>query len=225
MNIKNNLESTILSAIASKKEIIDLCDEADLYEIYGICVHPAYVSLAKATLKADSNVKIITVIGFPLGQNITEVKVYETLGAVKDGATEIDMVLNIAKFKEGDIEYCINEINEVKRACNTKVLKVIVETALLTKEELVSVCEMIAKTNADYIKTSTGFSTAGAELSTIKKWKSILKGSKKIKASGGVSSFSNAVDFVNAGADTIGTSKALKIIFEEEKNNKKQTNA
>jgi len=216
MNIKNNLESTILSAIASKEEIINLCHEAENNKFYGVCVNPDYVELARGTLPLDSKVKIITVVGFPLGQSTTSSKVYETLNAIRDGVHEIDMVLNIAKFKDGDFDYCLNEIYEVKKACSVRQLKVIVETALLTEEEKKSVCEMIKASDADFIKTSTGFSTAGAEVETIKMWKKILNNVKKIKASGGISNYNDAMKFINAGADRIGTSKA-GLIFAEEK--------
>lgn len=215
MNIRNNLESTLLKTTTTKEEIIDLCHDAEKNKLYGICVNPSYVELARATLPLDSRVKIITVVGFPLGQSTTCSKVYETLNAVKDGAHEIDMVLNIAKFKEGDFEYCLNEIYEIKKACSIRQLKVIVETALLTKDEKRSVCEMIKVSDADFIKTSTGFSTDGAEIETIKMWKSILNNVKKIKASGGISDYTDAKNFINAGADRIGTSKAALIMKEK----------
>lgn len=216
-NLNKYIDHTILGADASEKSIIQLCKEAIEYNFMSVCINPCYILLAKELL-LNSNVLVCTVIGFPLGQMTTESKVFETEDAIRKGADEIDMVINISKFKNKEYEYCLNEINLIKKACGSKVLKVIVETCLLTKEEIKWVCELILKSDSDFIKTSTGFSKSGAMLDDIILWKSILKGNKKIKAAGGIRTHQDFIDFIKAGSDRIGTSGGIKLIKKEELN-------
>jgi deoxyribose-phosphate aldolase len=155
--------------------------------------------------------KVCTVIGFPNGYNTTAVKVFETQDAIKNGADEIDMVINIGNLKDKKYDEILSEINQIKEACNGKILKVIIETCLLTDEEKVKMCEIVSKSNADYIKTSTGFSTAGATVEDIKLFKNNMKVGKGIKAAGGISSFDDAKVFLDNGATRLGTSRLVKL--------------
>ncbi len=209
------IDHTLLSPTASTKDIAQLCEEAKQHHFKSICINPSYLETAKTFLHG-SDVLLCTVIGFPLGQMSTSSKVFETIDAVAKGAQEIDMVMNIAKFKEGDYNYCINEINAIKEACGKATLKVIVETCLLSDEEKARVAEMILQSQADFIKTSTGFSKAGANLEDIKLWKRILGDKKKIKAAGGIRSHEDLLAFIEAGADRIGTSSGVKLINKED---------
>ncbi len=205
------IDHTKLSANASKQEIIELCNEAKEFQFFSVCINPYYIDLAKKEL-SGSNVKVCTVIGFPLGQNTTESKIFETVDAIQKGADEVDMVINIAKLKEGDIDYCVNEINLIKKACKDKILKVIVETCLLTEEEKVRACNVILKSDADFIKTSTGFSTGGATFEDIKLFKENVKNDKLIKAAGGIKTGSDLIKMVDLGANRIGTSRGVSLI-------------
>lgn len=175
-------------------------------------MHPHYVELAKELL-INTPVLVCTVIGFPLGMNTLYTKVYETQNAIDDGADEIDMVINVAELKNKNLDYCLEEINSVKLACGGKTLKVIVETSQLTLDEKVFAAKLIGSSNADYIKTSTGFVGTGAQLEDIELWKPILKPlNKYIKASGGIRDLASCLKFINIGVDRIGTSKAVEII-------------
>lgn len=205
------IDHTKLNADADRKTIIELCNEAKQYNFFSVCVNPYFVNLAKKCLE-NTNVKVCTVIGFPLGQNTIETKVFETENAIKNGADEIDMVINISKLKEQDIDYCINEINSIKKACGEKILKVIVETCLLTNQEKKLACEIILKSNADFIKTSTGFSKSGATFEDINLFKSIIKDKKLIKAAGGISNSEDLIKMVELGSDRIGTSRGVNLI-------------
>ena len=202
--ILKNVDYTNLKQTATWEDIKVLCDKAIELQTASICIPPYYVKKAKEYV-ADQ-MKICTVIGFPNGYQTTEVKVYETENAVKNGADEIDMVININALKEQNYEYILNEINPIKEACNGKILKVIVETCLLTELEKIKICDIISKTNADYIKTSTGFSTEGAQIVDIELFKKQISADKKIKASGGIRTFEDATKMIQAGADRIGTS-------------------
>lgn len=205
------IDHTLLAQDASIDDIEKLCQEAIMYNFKSVCIHPSYVKLAKKTLEG-SGVLVCTVIGFPLGQNTTASKVFETYDAIKNGADEIDMVVNVSKLKANDKLYNLLEINEVKRACEGKTLKVIVETCLLNGEEKVRACDLIEESDADFIKTSTGFSSSGAKIEDIVLFKSILGDSKLIKAAGGIKNYDDLVNMVKAGADRIGTSRGVELL-------------
>lgn len=212
LKLSKYIDHTLLAQDASKEKIERLCNEAKEFEFKSVCVNPFYISTCKNLLK-DSPILVCTVIGFPLGQNTIESKVFETKNAISAGADEIDMVINISKLKENDVDYCVNEINMIKEACGDKILKVIVETCLLSDEDKKNAANIILKSNAEFIKTSTGFSTAGANLNDIVLWKNIFNGSnKKIKAAGGIRSQEELIKFINAGADRIGTSSGVNLI-------------
>lgn len=206
------LDATNLSNTANVEDIENLCTQAIKYGFKSVCVHPHYVELAKELL-INTPVLVCTVIGFPLGMNTLYTKVYETQNAIDDGADEIDMVINVAELKNKNLDYCLEEINSVKLACGGKTLKVIVETSQLTLDEKVFAAKLIGSSNADYIKTSTGFVGTGAQLEDIELWKPILKPlNKYIKASGGIRDLASCLKFINIGVDRIGTSKAVEII-------------
>ena len=206
--ILKKVDHTLLKQIATMKDIEKICDDAIANNTASVCIPPVYVKQAKDYVKGK--MKICTVIGFPNGFNTTSTKVFETAQAVKDGADEIDMVINIGKVKENNYEYISNEINKIKEACNGKLLKVIIETCLLTENEKIKLCEVVSNSKADYIKTSTGFSTAGATLEDIMLFKNHIKNGKKIKAAGGIKDFQDAQKFIEAGADRLGTSRLIK---------------
>lgn len=206
--ILKKVDHTLLKQTATMKDIEKICDDAIANNTASVCIPPVYVKQAKEYVKGK--MKICTVIGFPNGYNTTSTKVFETAQAVKDGADEIDMVINIGKVKENNYEYISNEINKIKEACNGKLLKVIIETCLLTENEKIKLCEVVSNSKADYIKTSTGFSTAGATLEDIILFKNHIKNGKKIKAAGGIKNFQDAQKFIEAGADRLGTSRLIK---------------
>ncbi|MGL4647646.1 MAG: deoxyribose-phosphate aldolase [Mycoplasmoidaceae bacterium] len=207
------IDSTILKADASKLEIIQLCEEAIKEDFFSVCINPYYVPLAKKAL-SGSSVKVCTVVGFPLGQNTISTKVFETIDAINKGADEIDMVINIARLKARDFEYCVYEINQIKKVCEDKILKVIVETALLNEEDKINACNIVLKSDADFIKTSTGFSSAGAKYEDIILFNSIINKRKQIKAAGGIKNHQDLMRFIKAGANRIGTSSGKKLITE-----------
>ena len=202
--ILNMVDYTNLKQTATWEDIKELCDKAIEMQTASVCIPPYYVQKAKEYVR--EKMKICTVIGFPNGYHTTEVKVCETKEAIKNGADEIDMVININALKEQNYEYVLNEINQIKEACNGKFLKVIVETCLLAEFEKIKICDIISKSNADYIKTSTGFSTEGAQIVDIKLFKKHISENKKIKAAGGIRTFEDAMKMIEAGADRIGTS-------------------
>ena len=204
------VDHTLLKPTSTWDDIKQICDDGIKYNTASVCIPPSFVKPAKEYV-ADK-IKICTVIGFPNGYNTTESKVFETRDAIKNGADEIDMVINIGDLKAEKYDHILNEINQVKEACGEKLLKVIIETCLLTDEEKIKMCEIISKSNADYIKTSTGFSTGGATIDDIKLFKSNIKNGKGIKAAGGISSFDDAEEFINNGATRLGTSRLVKII-------------
>lgn len=210
-DILKKVDHTILSQTAKWEDVKKICDEGIKYNVASVCIPPCYVEEAKKYV--GDKLKICTVIGFPNGYNTTNVKVYETLSALESGADEIDMVINIGYLKDKRYNDIENEIKSIKNVCGNKVLKVIIETCLLTDEEKIKMCEIVDKSGADYIKTSTGFSTSGATFEDIKIFKECLKGSNlKIKASGGVKSFENAEEFIKLGADRLGTSRLVKLM-------------
>lgn len=198
------VDYTNLKPTATWEDIKDLCDKAIDLQTASVCIPPYYVKRAKEYV--GSRMKVCTVIGFPNGYEATEVKVYETADAIRNGADEIDKVININALKEQNYEYVLNEINQIKEKCNGKLLKVIVETCLLTEFEKIKICDIISKSNADFIKTSTGFFTEGAKIVDIELFKKHISADKKIKAAGGIRTYEDALKMINAGAERIGTS-------------------
>jgi len=216
LNIKkilSTVDHTLLSPDATFDEIKNICDDGIKYGTASVCIPASFVK--KAAEYAKGKVKICTVIGFPTGYSTTAVKCFETESAVKDGADEIDMVINIGWLKERRYDDLLNEINEVKKSCNGKLLKVIIETCLLSEEEKIEMCRIVSESNAEFIKTSTGFSTSGATKEDIALFKKHCDPHVKIKAAGGISSLENAQDFINLGADRLGTSRIVKQVKEQ----------
>ena len=213
-NLNKYVEHTLLKQDATKAELLKLFDEAKQYNFLGVCVNPCYVPLAKENLK-DSDVKIVTVIGFPLGANTTETKIFETINAVRDGADEIDMVINVTKLKDRELDYIVNEISGIKAACQGKALKVIIETDLLTKEEVKLASELCVKGGADFVKTSTGFvkGGVGAKVEDVEiMYNTVKDAGLQVKASGGVRDKDAAIAMIKAGATRLGTSSGVKIV-------------
>lgn len=216
MDIKEILsrcDHTQLSVTATWADVKALIDDGIKFNTASVCIPPCYVGEAKKY--ANGRVAICTVIGFPNGYNTKEVKVYETSDAVKNGADEIDMVINIGDLKAKLYDKIQDEICAVKAACNGKILKVIIETCLLSEEEKIKMCQIVTAAKADYIKTSTGFSKAGATREDVAVFKQHVGENVKIKAAGGISSVKDAEDFVALGADRLGTSRIVKIVKEE----------
>ena len=211
--ILSAVDHTLLAQNATKKEIKAVCDDALKYNTASVCIPPSFVKFAAEYLKG--RIKVCTVIGFPLGYNKTEIKVAETKAAVLDGADEIDMVINIGWLKDKRYDELSDEINKIKEACDGRVLKVIIETCLLNEEEKVKMCDIVSRSGADYIKTSTGFSAAGATKEDIILFKENVRGIK-IKAAGGIKSLEDAEEFLLLGADRLGTSRIVKILKEGE---------
>lgn len=216
-NISHYIDHTLLKPDATQEQIITLCTEAKEYEFASVCVNPYWVSLCRDQLK-ESPVKVCTVIGFPLGANTTVVKVAETLQAIEDGADEVDMVINISALKSGkdiDVEADIRAITEaVQKATgnNQTLVKVILETCLLSDEEKIRACELSEKAGADFVKTSTGFSTGGATVEDVKLMKKTVGSRMEVKASGGIRDTQTALAMIQAGATRIGTSSGIQII-------------
>jgi deoxyribose-phosphate aldolase len=205
------IDHTILKPEAKKSDVRKICEEALEYKFKAVCVNPLYVKFASEILK-NSEVLVATVVGFPLGNNVTKVKELETQLAIEDGADEIDMVVNIPALKDKDYDLVKKDIEAVVKASKDKIVKVIIETCLLTKDEIAKVSELIVEAGADFVKTSTGFSTGGAELEDIRHIKSIVKDKAKIKASGGIRTKEKALKMIEAGADRIGASSSIKIV-------------
>ena len=211
MEYNRLIDHTVLKPETQEAAVIKLCEEALEYNFASVCVNPTYIELCAKMLKG-SEVKVCTVIGFPLGANTKEVKGFETLDAVRKGADEIDMVINIGALKDGKYDYVYEEIKYVKECCKGKLLKVIFETCLLTNEEKVKACELSVKAGADYVKTSTGFSTGGATVSDIALMRNAVGPDLGVKASGGVRTYQDMVNMVEAGATRIGTSSGPKLV-------------
>ena len=205
------IDHTILKPEAKKSDVRKICEEALEYKFKAVCVNPLYVKFASEILK-NSEVLVATVVGFPLGNNVTKVKELETQLAIEDGADEIDMVVNIPALKDKEYDLVKKDIEAVVKASKDKIVKVIIETCLLTKDEIARVSELIVEAGADFVKTSTGFSTGGAELEDIRLIKSIVKDKAKIKASGGIRTKEKALKMIEAGADRIGASSSIKIV-------------
>ncbi len=210
--ILSKVDHTLLLQTAKWDEIKKICDDGMKYKTASVCIPQCYVR--EASEYVNGNVAVCTVIGFPNGNSTTATKCFETADAVKNGADEIDMVINIGKLKDGDFEYVLNEINAVKEACSGKLLKVIIETCLLSDEEKIKMCEIVSASKADYIKTSTGFSTSGATFDDIELFGKHCAPHVKVKAAGGISSIADAEKFISLGADRLGTSRIVKIVKE-----------
>ena len=211
--IVSKCDHTQLAVTATWEDIRQLIDDGIRYGTASVCIPPCYVKDAKAY--AGEKLAICTVIGFPNGYNSKAVKVFETAEAVKDGADEIDMVINIGDLKAGRYEKIEDEIKAIKAACDGRILKVIIETCLLTEEEKIKMCEIVTAAKADFIKTSTGFSKAGATKEDVALFKKYVGKDVKIKAAGGISSIQDAEDFVSLGASRLGTSRIVRIVKEE----------
>ena len=210
--ILGHIDHTLLKAFSTWDQIKALCDDAVAYKTASVCIPPSFVKRAKETYGDALNV--CTVIGFPLGYNTTAVKAFEVKEAIADGASEVDMVINIGALKDKDYDYVQNEIAELKKAAGDHILKVIVETCYLTEEEKVKVCELVTNAGADYIKTSTGFGTGGATIEDINLFKAHIGPSVKMKASGGVKTVDDLEMFLDAGCERIGTSSAIGLLKE-----------
>ena len=212
--ILSKVDHTLLSQSATWEEIKAICDDGIKYGCASICIPPSYVKKAKEYV--GNSLKICTVIGFPNGYNTTAVKCFEAAEAVKEGADEIDMVINIGMLKDKKYDDILSEIKAVKESCNGKLLKVIIETCLLTDEEKIRMCEIVSESGADYIKTSTGFSTGGATREDIALFNANVKPHLNIKAAGGIASLEDAEDMLSLGANRLGTSRIVKIVKNEE---------
>lgn len=218
MEIKKILakcDHTLLSQTATWDEIKAICDDGMKYKTASVCIPPAYVKQAKDYV--GDKLAICTVIGFPNGYNTTATKEFETKDAIKNGADEIDMVINIGQLKAKNYDYVLDEIKILKAACGDKILKVIIETCLLTDEEKVKMCKIVTEAKADYIKTSTGFSKSGATFHDIEIFAKNVGKDVKMKAAGGISSIEDAEEFIRLGASRLGTSRIVKIVKATEK--------
>ena len=211
MGLNKYIDHTILKATASGTDVQKLCEEAIEHEFYSVCVNGCYVADAKHLLQG-TDVKIAAVVGFPLGAMTTAAKVFEAKEAVENGASEIDMVINVAKLKDGEFKYVENEIRQIKEAIGDNVLKVIIETCYLTDEEKVKACELSLAAKADFLKTSTGFGTDGATYEDVKLMKSVVGDNAKVKASGGVRDKETAQKYIDLGAERLGTSSGIDIV-------------
>ena len=211
MGLNKYIDHTILKATASNADVQKLSAEAIEHKFYSVCVNGCYVVDAKHLLQG-TDVKIAAVVGFPLGAMTTAAKVFEAKEAVENGASEIDMVINVAKLKDGEFEYVENEIRQIKEAIGDNVLKVIIETCYLTDEEKVKACELSLAAKADFVKTSTGFGTDGATYEDVKLMKSVVGDNAKVKASGGVRDKETAQKYINLGAERLGTSSGIDIV-------------
>ena len=216
--ILNMVDHTLLKQESTWEQIKQICDDGMKYETASVCIPPSFVKQAKEYV--GDKLQICTVIGFPNGYNTTAVKCFETEDAVKNGADEIDMVINIGWVKDKKWNELLEEIKAVKAACHGKLLKVIIETCLLTDEEKVKMCEIVSASGAEYIKTSTGFSTGGATREDVALFAENVKPGVKIKAAGGISSIKDAEDFIALGAERLGTSRIVKIVKNENSNDK-----
>lgn len=213
-NLNKYVEHTLLKQDARKADLIKLFEEAKEYKFLGVCINPCYVKLAKENLK-DTDVKVVTVIGFPLGANTTETNIFETIQAVKDGADEIDMVINVTKVKDRETDFLVEEIKLIKSACGGKNLKVIIETDLLTKDEIKYACECAIQGGADFVKTSTGFvkGGVGAKAEDVElMYNTVHSYGLQVKASGGIRDKESALAMIKAGATRLGTSSGVKIV-------------
>ena len=211
MNYNKMIDHTVLKADTTKETVKRIFDEAIEYGFASVCINPCHVSYAADYLK-DSDVKVCTVIGFPLGATTTATKAFEAKEAIANGADEIDMVMNIGALKEQNTDYVFHDIKAVVEAAQGKIVKVILETCLLTEDEIVKACQICQEAGADFVKTSTGFSTRGATIEDVKIMKATVGDSMKVKAAGGVRTYDDMVKIVEAGADRIGTSAGCSLV-------------
>lgn len=208
MQLNELIDHTNLKAEATSEDIKKLVDEAVEHEFFSVCVNSSFVKFIR---DYNKDVKITTVVGFPLGAMSTAAKAYETKCAIEDGASEIDMVIEVGRLKEKDYDYVLNDIKTVKESCGDNILKVIIETCLLTEEEIVKACELSVEAGADFVKTSTGFSTGGAKASDIALMRKTVGPDIGVKASGGIHTKEEALEMVKAGANRIGASQSIEI--------------
>ena len=209
-DILSHVDHTLLLQTATWPEIQALCDDAIKYQTVSVCIPPCYVARAKEYV--GDRMAICTVIGFPNGNMTTAAKVFETQDAIANGADEIDMVINVGALKNKEYDYVLEEIRAIKKVCGERILKVIIETCLLTEEEKIVMCDLVTRSGADYIKTSTGFSTAGATFEDIALFAKHVGPNVKIKAAGGIADFNDAEEFIQLGADRLGTSRLVKLM-------------
>lgn len=215
MNLAKYIDHTLLKSDATFEQIKTLCEEATTYRFYSVCVNPAWVKTAKQLLKG-SDVKVCTVVGFPLGASTTETKVFETKNAIENGADEIDMVINIGAFKSGEASFVQREIENIVEATKKQaIVKVIIETGLLSDDEIKKACSLVERAQANFVKTSTGFTAEGAKLEHILLMKSVVEDRIGIKASGGIRSLEFAKKLIQAGATRIGSSQSVALVQSE----------
>lgn len=212
--IFSKVDHTLLTQTATWKEIKQICDDAVTFGTASVCIPPSYVKQAHEYM--GDKMAVCTVIGFPNGYNTTAVKEFETKDAIANGASEIDMVINLGWMKDKRFDLIEEEIQTLKSACGNRILKVIIETCLLTEEEKIKMCQVVTRAGADYIKTSTGFSASGATFADVKLFAEHVGKEVKIKAAGGISSFDDAKEFISLGASRLGTSRIVKIAKNEE---------
>ena len=213
--ILGKCDHTLLSQTATWDDIRAICDDGMKYHTASVCIPPAFVKRAKEYVV--DRLQICTVIGFPNGYNTTAAKAFETEDALKNGADEIDMVINIGELKAGNTDYVLGEIRTLKEICGDKILKVIIETCLLTDEEKITMCRLVTEAGADFIKTSTGFSKAGATFDDIRLFAAHIGPGVRMKAAGGISSIADAEEFIGLGAERLGTSRIVKLVKAAEK--------
>lgn len=213
-NIMRYVDHTLLAQSATWEEICQILDDAMKYETASACIPASYVK--QAAEYVDGKIPICTVIGFPNGYSTTKVKLFETKDAIENGASEIDMVINIGYVKDRNYQALEDEIRQIHEACDGKILKVIIETCLLTEEEKIKLCEIVTNAGAEYIKTSTGFSTSGATFADVELMKAHVGENVKVKAAGGIASFADAEEFIRLGASRLGTSRLVKILKNNE---------
>lgn len=209
-DILSKVDHTLLNPKATWNEIKNICDDGMKYSTASVCIPPSFVKRAKEYV--GNRLKICTVIGFPNGYNTAEVKIFETENAIENGADEIDMVINLGDLMDKNYDNILSEITKIKSVCGERVLKVIIETCLLSEEQKIKMCEIVTKSGADFIKTSTGFSTGGATFEDIELFAKYVGENVKIKAAGGISSIADAEKFISLGADRLGTSRIVKIV-------------
>lgn len=212
--ILSTVDHTLLKQTSTWEDIKKICEDAMKYNVASVCIPPSFVKQAKEFV--GNNMKVCTVIGFPNGYNTTAVKVFETEDAINNGADEVDMVINLGMLKDQKFDEITNEIKSIKEACKDKILKVIIETCLLTEDEKIRMCRCVTEAKADFIKTSTGFSTGGATLEDIVLFRENVGKDILIKAAGGIKDLETAQNFINNGAKRLGTSSIIKIINDEE---------
>ena len=209
-DILSKVDHTLLNPKATWEEIKNICDDGMKYSTASVCIPPSFVKRAKEYV--GNRLKICTVIGFPNGYNTAEVKIFETENAIENGADEIDMVINLGDLMDKNYDNILSEITKIKSVCGERVLKVIIETCLLSEEQKIKMCEIVTKSGADFIKISTGFSTGGATFEDIELFAKYVGENVKIKAAGGISSIADAEKFISLGADRLGTSRIVKIV-------------